>query len=64
MTGPTPDTRRAELDRARAKAATYYDTLMDELDHDGHDEDCVLRCLLKECEQTHSCDQCREDGEV
>jgi hypothetical protein len=46
------------------RAATAYDLLMEALDDDRHDVDCVLRCVEQDCHQSHSCDQCREDGEV
>ena len=61
---PTSEPRRASLDRLREKTWRAYDALVDALDEDGHDEDCVLRCIERRCEQPHSCGVCRTDGEV
>jgi len=60
----TTNTRRHELDKLRDKAWGAAGKLYEALDEDGHDEDCVLRCLVPFCTQMHSCDACREDGEV
>lgn len=60
----TSDERRLAIEALRSKAAIAYDKLMSALDEDGHDFDCVLRCLDPECQLTHSCALCREDGEV
>lgn len=60
----TSNARRHELDKLREKADTAAGKLYTALDEDGHDEDCVLRCLVDDCRQEHSCDVCREDGEV
>lgn len=61
---PTTDARRAEVEKLREKAAIAWDRLYKALDDDRHDEDCVLRCFERDCEQMHSCGVCREDGEV
>lgn len=61
---PTTDARRAALEQLRFKAGITFDRLTEALDEDHHENDCVLRCIGLECEQTHSCDVCREDGEV
>lgn len=61
----TPEPRRFEIEKLREKAVIAYDRLMDALDEDEHDEDCVLRCFAAEtCYETHSCPVCKEDGEL
>lgn len=61
---PTTDARRVVIEKLREKAAVAYDNLLNALNEEGHDIDCVLRCINDPCFQEHSCDVCREDGEV
>lgn len=35
-----------------------------QIDAEGHDEDCVLRCLRNECDDDHHCDQDADEEEV
>lgn len=60
----TTDARRVQIDKLREKAWAAYDKLANALDEDGHNADCVLRCMSVDCWQEHSCAVCVADGEV
>ncbi|HEX5016567.1 MAG TPA: hypothetical protein VFX15_03155 [Actinomycetes bacterium] len=53
-----------QIDKLREKAWAAYDKLANALDEDGHNADCVLRCMSVDCWQEHSCAVCVADGEV
>jgi hypothetical protein len=45
----------------RARAGAAVDELTSYLDNRDHDEDCVLRCLVQNCDDQHGCPRCQEE---
>lgn len=37
--------------------------LRDALDDEGHDNECILRCLRNDCDDDHHCYKCGENGD-
>lgn len=38
-----------------------YSALKDRLDDEGHDDDCVWRCLRNDCHGDHGCNKCTDE---
>lgn len=54
--------RRLEIDKLRERAEIAYTALEEALNADGHDRDCVLRCIEQlDCNNAHYCPICGED---
>lgn len=55
---------RQQIEKAREKACIAYDRLMQLLDENGHEQDCVQRCIEDpDCSVGHACSVCAEEGD-